>query len=99
MSVGAGETVGTQRFANYGAAWLPVLPLLLLVVAILARVNLGVVVLLLLASLVALGIALLVALSPGVVIDGERLWVPDARIAVAAPAGRSTSPASPACAR
>lgn len=76
MSVGAGETVGTQRFANYRAAWLPVLPLLLLVVAILARVNLGVVVLLLLASLVALGVALLVALSPGVVIDGERLWVP-----------------------
>lgn len=76
MSVGAGETVGTQRFANYGAAWLPVLPLLLLVVAILARVNVGMVVLLLLASLVALGIVLLVALSPGVVIECERLWVP-----------------------
>lgn len=76
MSVGAGETSGTQRFANYGAAWLPVLPLLVLVMAILAGVDLGVVVLLLLATLVALGISLLVALSPGVVIDGERLAVP-----------------------
>lgn len=99
MSVGAGETVGTQRFANYGAAWLPVLPLLLLVVAILARVNPGVVVLLLLASLVALGIALLVALSPGVVIEVSGCGYRDARIAVAGPAGRSTSPVSPACAR
>ena len=77
MSVGAGETSGTQRFANYGAVWLPVLPLAALAVAILARVNPGVVVLLLLATLVALGVALLVALSPGVVIDGERLAVPE----------------------
>jgi len=76
MAVGAGETVGTQRFANYGAVWIPVLPMLVLVVAILFRVDPGVVALLLLATLVALGVALLIALSPGVVIDGERLAVP-----------------------
>ena len=76
MAVGAGETVGTQRFANYGAVWIPVLPMLVLVVAILFRVDPGVVALLLLATLVTLGVALLITLSPGVVIDGERLAVP-----------------------
>ena len=76
MAVRAGETVGTQRFANYGAVWIPVLPMLVLVVAILFRVDPGVVALLLLATLVTLGVALLITLSPGVVIDGERLAVP-----------------------
>jgi hypothetical protein len=76
MSVDAGEADGTQRFANYRAAWLPVLPLVALAGAMLLRLDPGVVVLLLLATLMALGVALLVVLSPGVVIDGDRLGVP-----------------------
>ncbi|TQJ49199.1 hypothetical protein [Phycicoccus sp. SLBN-51] len=76
MSGARGETRSAQRFANYRAAWIPVLPLVALVGATLFRVVPGVVVLLLLATLVAIGVALLVALSPGVVIDGDRLGVP-----------------------
>lgn len=76
MSVGAGRTVGPVSFANYRAAWLPLLPLLALVATVLLRLNPGVEVLLLMVTLVTLGIALLVALSPGVVIDGTRLAVP-----------------------
>jgi len=76
MSVGASRTVGPVKFANYRAAWLPLLPLVALVVTALLRVDPGVVVLLLLATLMTLGIALLIALSPGVVIDGTRLTVP-----------------------
>ena len=76
MSVDAGETRGTQRFRNYRAAWLPLLPLVALVAAMVLRGDPGVVVLLLLATLVGLGVALLVGLSPGVFIDGDRLGVP-----------------------
>ena len=76
MSVGAGRTVGPVTFGNHRAAWLPLPPLVALVVTALLRVDPGVVGLLLLATLVALGVALLVALSPGVVIDGTRLAVP-----------------------
>jgi len=63
------------KVANHRAAWLPVLPLIALVVTVLLRLDPGVEVLLLMATLVALGLALLIALSPGVVIDGTRLTV------------------------
>jgi hypothetical protein len=75
MSVDAGQTDGTQRFAHDRVAWLPVLPFVALVGAMVLRADPGVVVLLLLATLMALGVGLLVVLSPGVVIDGDRLWV------------------------
>ena len=65
-----------MKFANQRAAWLPLLPLLALVVTVLLHLDPGVEVLLVLATLIALGVALLIALSPGVVIDGTRLAVP-----------------------
>ena len=65
-----------MKVANHRAAWLPVLPLIALAVTALLRLDAGVEVLLLLATLIALGMASFIALSPGVVIDGTRLVVP-----------------------